>query len=78
MRLRHRTVTFFGVTLMLRALTDFIGLEGLRLGFGIIEESMLACLSSPSPSLAVTSAGSMGGSLVMLEVGMSETLLPEE
>jgi histidinol-phosphate/aromatic aminotransferase/cobyric acid decarboxylase-like protein len=78
MRLRHRTVTFFGSTLVLRALTDFIGLGGLRLGFGTAEESMLACLSAPSPSLEITSAVSIGGSLLMLEVEMSETLLPEE
>jgi histidinol-phosphate/aromatic aminotransferase/cobyric acid decarboxylase-like protein len=76
MRFRHRTVTFFGVTLVLRALTDFSGLGGLRLGFGIIEVSMLACLSAPSPSLEITSAVSIGGSLLMLEVEMSETLLP--
>ena len=78
MRFRHRTVTFFGVTLVLKALTHFIGLGGLRLGFGIVEESMLACLSAPSPSLVIISADSIGGSLLMLEVGMSETLLPEE
>ena len=78
MRFRHRTATFFGVTLVLRALTDFVGLGGLRLGFGIAEESMLACLSAPPLSPVITSAGSIGGSLLMLEVEMSETLLPEE
>jgi hypothetical protein len=78
MRFRHRTVTFFGVTFAVRALTDFIGLGGLRLGFGMTEELMLACLSAPSLSLVITSAGSIGGGLLMLEVEMSETLLPEE
>ena len=78
MRFRHRAVTFFGVTFAVRALTDFIGLGGLRLGLGMTGEWMLACLSAPSLSLVITSAGSIGGSLLILDVEMSETLLHEE
>ena len=77
MRFRHRAAAFFGATFAVRALTDFIGLGGLRLGFGMKEKSVLACLSA-SLSLVIASTSSIGGSLLMLEVEISATLLPGE
>jgi hypothetical protein len=60
-----------------RALVDFIALGGLRVGIGMTEKSILACFSAISLPLVITAACSIGGSLLTLEVEMSETP-PEE